>query len=92
MSSVSQIIYQKNKEMPWQTIEHETIIIDPETPSSFELNELGSFIWQHINGQTTRSQIVTLICQEYLVDETQAQQDLNGFVLEMQQNKLLVEI
>lgn len=92
MSNPFEVIFKKNQNNPWQSLENETIIIDPESQISFELNELGSFIWQRIDGQTELASIHHDICQEYDVTAEQALIDMNLLIDEMRTHHLIVEL
>ena len=91
MSYLFNKIFSKNKDFPWQTMSDETIIIDPKGQNSFELNELGSFIWVRIDGKNSVNEISNFICQQYEVDPEVVNEDLMAVVGEMQKNKLIVE-
>lgn len=44
------------------------------------LDEMGSFIWENMNGRNTIKDIVTLIFQKYDVDEESAEKDVLNFL------------
>lgn len=83
-------IYKKNPQLPWQTIHGETIIIDPKTQNSFELNELGSFIWQLIDGKNTTLEIQNGICEHYDAPPEVVTKDLSDLFNLMIENQLVV--
>jgi methyltransferase-like protein len=46
----------------------------------YTLNEVGSFIWELINGENTIDDIINAIVNEYNVDKKTAQTDLTSFI------------
>ncbi|NCA76369.1 MAG: PqqD family protein [Alphaproteobacteria bacterium] len=51
----------------------------------FTLNEVGSFIWERIDGTLTEAKLVEAIIWEFEVDRETAQNDLSEFLNELQQ-------
>ncbi len=54
------------------------------------LNEVGTFIWEQADGRHTLSDIIDQMCQKYDVDYTQAAQDAEIFVSELESQDMLV--
>lgn len=48
--------------------------------SVFVLNETGKFIWEHLDGTKSLHGIVTLMCDAFEVENTEAQADVGEFV------------
>ena len=46
----------------------------------FTLNEVGSFIWDHIDGKNTEEYLALAIANEFDVDELTAKKDLAEFI------------
>ena len=91
MSNQSNKIYMKNKDLPWQTFDEETIVIDPDGQNSFELNLMGSFIWKRINGENTLSEIQKTICEEFDAREEEVFDDLSLLLDEMHKKNMITE-
>ncbi len=85
-------IFKKSKNNPWQTIDFETIIIDPTNKYSFELNELGSFIWGQLNGKNTLNQIIITILADYDCTPDQLTTDFNSFIEKLIENNLVEKV
>lgn len=49
----------------------------------FTLNEVGSFIWTNINGENTIEDIVIKISEEFDVEESIANADLEEFLIKL---------
>jgi methyltransferase-like protein len=46
----------------------------------FTLNEVGSFIWDKIDGKNTEEDIIIAITNEFDIDESTARKDLTEFI------------
>lgn len=68
-----------------RTIGGETILVPvrshvAELDAIYTLNEVGSAIWEHLDGQTSFDQIVTSLCERYEVTSEEAAQDTADFL------------
>ncbi len=54
-----------------------------EMEEMFTLNELGSFIWEHIDAQSTEQTLVDAIVSEFEVDRETAAADLRAFLSDL---------
>ena len=91
MSKILDKIFSRNGELPWQNYDEETIIINPESQNSFELNAIGSFVWSRLDGKNTVGHIQQAICEEYEVNAEMVENDLNQLFMEMTSQNLIVE-
>lgn len=92
MSVQNNKIFKKNRNFPWQTIESETIIIDPQGKNSFELNELGSLIWNNFDGKKTLFEINEIILEQFDEDPEKIDHDLHSFINHLNENQLIEEV
>jgi len=72
--------FMKNPECVTRCIAGETIVVPirnnvGDLDAIYTLNEVGSTIWQLIDGENTLTQIVQAICREYDVTQKKAEQD-----------------
>lgn len=58
----------------------------------FTVDEVGSFIWDSINGKRTMEDIVALISDEFDVPESEAAADLGEFLESLKKSGLIVEV
>ena len=56
----------------------------------FTLNEVGAYIWSHLDGQRTLKEICQGLETNYNVDREQAKRDLNEFISELVHAELVV--
>ena len=71
-------------------IDGEAVIVLPQSGQVNVLNEVGSRIWELIDGTRSVSEITEIIVTEYDVTAEQAELDVNEFIQELGQNKMLV--
>jgi Coenzyme PQQ synthesis protein D (PqqD) len=69
----------------------EMMVMSAADSTFFTLNEVASAIWQAADGHTPLSQIVSSkICEEFEVDQEQAQRGADRFVDELSQHGILL--
>lgn len=60
-----------------------------EMNSMIALNEIGAFIWDALQKDITKEQLVAKILKEYEVDEATASKDVDKFVAVLEEHDLL---
>ena len=60
----------------------------PATQSMHTLNDVGTFIWQECDGRTA-DEVVGLLVEEFEVDDATARGDLEAFVGELTEKRML---
>jgi hypothetical protein len=68
----------------------EMMIMSAVDSTFFTLDAVATLIWQAADGQTSLSQIATKICQEFDVDQHQAERDAEEFVNELSKHGILL--
>jgi hypothetical protein len=71
-------------------IDGEAVIVLPESGQVNVLNEVGSRIWELIDGTRSVGEITEIIVAEYDVTAEQAERDISDFIQELVDNKMLV--
>jgi hypothetical protein len=72
-----------------QVVRGEAILVLAEQNKVKVLNELGTRIWEMVDGQQSIRQIAARLCEEYEVDLSQAEQDTLEFLAELDGRGLL---
>jgi Coenzyme PQQ synthesis protein D (PqqD) len=80
--------YRKNENFVYRRIEDETILVPikdnvGDMSCIYSLNEVGAFIWQHLNGILTLSEIKNMILNEFEVSGERVEFDLNEFIADL---------
>jgi len=73
----------------WRLVEREVVLIDPDEGELVRFNEIGSQIWQAIDGQRTVAQIVDHVCDTFEVRRRKAQRDVIRFLRQLQRQELI---
>lgn len=58
----------------------------------YVLNEIGTRVWQLLDGQRTVREIVDVIAREYAADRTQIEQDVYTFLNELESLRLVERV
>ena len=83
-------IFRKNKNFVFRQIDDETILVPiknnvGDMGSIYNLNEVGAFVWKHIDGEKTLSDIKNEIAVEFEVPLETAEEDLMEFVDQLEE-------
>jgi len=70
-------------------IEGEAVLVLPEQGQVKVLNEVGARIWALADGTRTLRQIVATLCDEYEVDQAQAEADVCAFAAELEEKGII---
>jgi methyltransferase-like protein len=63
-----------------QSVDGELLILNREQEKIHQLNPVASFIWNNLDGQTTKEQILMAITEKYEVDQGVANHDLESLL------------
>ena len=80
----------RSKNVAARMLGGEMMIMSPRDATLFNLNEVGSVIWQAADGQTPLDAIVTRLCDEFDVTPEVARQDAEAFVQELAGHGILL--
>ena len=73
----------------WRTLEDEMVIIRPSDGQVRVLNDVAAFAWQMIDGKRSIDDLVEAICGAFDVDKGEAEADLNEFMDQLLDEKLV---
>lgn len=68
----------------------ETIFLSPAGDEIHSLDEVGTFLWEQMDGHHDLQQVLDVLCDEYDVEPDVARVDLIEFVRELVERKLLL--
>jgi Coenzyme PQQ synthesis protein D (PqqD) len=74
-----------------QVVGGEAVLLDIESGEYFSLNRVGSRIWELCDGTRSAAGIISVICEEFDVDEDVATADTHEVLDEFKKEKLVVE-
>ena len=78
-------VFQKNENFVFRQIDDETILVPiknnvGDMGSIYNLNEVGAYIWEHLDGEKTLPDIKNKIAMEFEVSSETAEEHLMEFV------------
>ena len=82
--------YGKNEDFVYRRIGDETILVPikdnvGDMGSIYNLNEVGAFVWEHLDGKQSLSDIKDMIFEEYNVSPDMAKKDLCDFIAQLKE-------
>lgn len=57
----------------------------------YGISEVGAFIWDNIDGETTIKDLIKKVVSEYEIEEKIASNDVNDFITDCINNKILLK-
>jgi len=92
--SISNRYFVREKDLVTRTIAGETIIVPVKNnvgdlDSIYALNEVGSTIWELIDGKNSIVQIVEVVCDVYDVTSEVAKEDISDFLSTLETSGLI---
>ena len=90
-------IFQKNENFVFRQIDDETILVPikdnlGDLGSIYNLNEVGAFVWKHLNGKASLADIKGMILDTFEVSEPEADADLSDFVNQLKEIDAILPI
>ena len=85
----SKRIPKSNSDIIWRTLDDGAVLVSPTKGKVRVLNEIGTIIWQMLDGNHTIFDIEQKIVQQYEVPSTQASADVQSFLSELEEKGLL---
>jgi hypothetical protein len=88
--------YRRSEDLVYRKIQDETILVPikdnvGDMGSIYNLNEVGAFIWEQLDGEKTLLDITNMIVEEFEVSPEQAQADLREFVSQLKEIDAILE-
>jgi len=90
-------VFQKNENFVFRQIDDETILVPikdnlGDMGSIYNLNEVGAFVWKHLNGKASLTDIRHMILDTFEVSEREADTDLSDFVNQLKEIDAILPI
>ena len=78
----------KNQNFVFLKIDNDTLLVPIKNDVGdmdciYNLNEMGAFVWEHLDGQKSAQDIKNLILAEFDVSVKKAEADLEKFVMQL---------
>jgi hypothetical protein len=79
----------KTKDTAHRVLTDEAIVVNFKNSFFYNLNPVGTFIWEHCDGQHTLDQIAASLADQYEVEPAEAARDCLEFIQELVDQGLL---
>ncbi len=80
---------QRSDEIVWRKIGEEIVIMTEDGRRIHTLNDVGGTIWELSDGTRPIKEIISRICELYEVSHDKASEDVNKFVMNLLNEKVL---
>jgi hypothetical protein len=88
---MSPLYIARSREIAARELDGEMMIMSARDSTLFNLNDVGTIIWQAADGATSLEQIVAQkVCPEYEVEQAEAFEDAEGFVRELAEHGIML--
>ncbi len=83
-------LLQRQPDMVFSHIDDEVVMMSIETGEYYGLNPVASRIWELLETPHTFNQLIDKLMQEFDIDEASCQRDVEAFLKQMMEKKLVV--
>lgn len=73
----------------FRIFEGQAMVIMPDGSYIHVLNEIGSRVWELMDGERSESQIVEILCQEFETDPAEVAKDVKDFLATLEAHRML---
>ena len=83
-------VFRKNENFVFRQIDDETILVPikdnlGDMGSIYNLNEVGAFVWEQLDGHKTLSDINKMLTDEFDIPEGESEEDLIEFINQLKE-------
>jgi methyltransferase-like protein len=80
--------YKRNENFVYRKIENETILVPiknnvGDMSCIYNMNEVGAFIWDHLDGEKTLNDILNMVADEFDLTDQDAEIDLQDYIRDL---------
>jgi|tagenome__1003787_1003787.scaffolds.fasta_scaffold19847249_2 hypothetical protein len=73
----------------WRAVDGEVLVLAMHTSEYLNVNQTGARVWEALATGTTRAELREMLVEEFRVDETRAEADLDAFLADLRCRGLL---
>ncbi len=89
--------YKRNEDFVFRKINDETILVPikdnvGDMGSIYNLNEVGAFVWEHLDGQNRLLDIRNMLLDQFEVSCEETEKDLGEFVGHLREIEAIVQV
>ena len=83
-------VIQKKEKVISQNVEDQAVIVDLDSSHFFNLNKIGTIIWEQIDGEKSLSDIAGKLSGMFEIPEEQVFEDVREFLSDMHKKGLVI--
>ena len=83
--------YVRNQKIAWQVVDDKIVLVSPQTHKIHILSGCGSRIWEYLKETKKEEELIDLVCEEFDVGATQAEEDIDHFLNDLLKEELVLE-
>ncbi len=89
--------FRKNENFVFRQIDDETILVPiknnvGDMGSIYNLNEVGAYVWEHLDGEKTLFDIKNMVAEEFEITPEKAEDDLLVFLSQLEEIEAIIEM
>ncbi len=88
-ADIWQVKFSRNPDISWTTLGGETVLLNVDNGFYYTLNDVGSVVWEQFSGDQPLSDILTVIQEQFDVEEDVVREDLNALLTMLRHEKLI---
>lgn len=81
----------RQDDVEWREIEGEIVVLDLRRSTYLAVNRIGALLWPRLAAGATRSALVQRLVDDFDLEPSTAESDVDGFLQELRDQELLVE-
>jgi hypothetical protein len=90
---MNDLIVARGTRVAARKVSGEMVILSADDSSLYVLNDIGTAVWEAVDGRTPLSTIVDdVVCRDYAVDRDSALRDVQEFVAGLMSHGVLAEV
>ena len=82
--------YKRDTRLPYQEVQGQAVVVAPARREVHEFDETATFLWAALARERTVAELVSALCEEYEVEESDARKDVEAFVATLEEKGLVV--
>jgi hypothetical protein len=83
------LVLTKNPNAAYRLYDGQATVVLPDRAEVNVINEVGSLVWERIDGKRTLGEILDAVVQEYGISRDQAERDVREFVDDLRRHALV---
>ncbi|MBN1233515.1 MAG: PqqD family protein [Candidatus Coatesbacteria bacterium] len=80
----------RSKLVAYRNMQNEMVLVHKKTQMMLQLNKMGAYIWEQLDGKKTFNDIIVMIKNSFEVDENEdIEKDVTDFIKSLEENQMI---